>query len=96
MRKDELKYDIILAFSIFHHFLRTKNLYDDFIDFLKKIDAKEMYFLSYLSDTNPRDDMYKTFSPEEFVKLIISESKFQNYELLADSLYQKRVLYKIY
>lgn len=95
LEEKDLKFDIILAFSIFHHFVRTENLYNEFIDFLGRIETKEMYFLSGYPLVKNLSN-FKYLDPEEFAKLIVSNSCLTNYEMLADSLYQNRVLFRIY
>lgn len=43
-RGSELSFDVVLALNIFHHFLRTKETYDELIVLLKRIKAREMFF----------------------------------------------------
>ena len=44
-RKDqELKFDIVLALYIFHHFIKRKNIYENLIALLKRLKIKVLYF----------------------------------------------------
>ncbi len=85
-RKDrDLSFDVILALSVFHNFLERKDLYDDLLGLLKRLKAKEMFFETYIPDSQKSSKYYKDFTPEEFVNLIIEHSCFKKAELIGQS-----------
>ncbi|NHJ20077.1 MAG: methyltransferase domain-containing protein [Candidatus Lokiarchaeota archaeon] len=80
--REKLEFDVILAFNIFHHFLREKELYEKLIDFLNRIKVHTMYFQPH----DPREaimkNAYINFNNEQFVNFIISNSCLNNFELV--------------
>ena len=94
---EKLDYDIVLAFNIFHHFLREKDLYQKLIDFLKKLEVKVMYFQPH----DPREDImrnaYVNFDNEQFVRFIIKNSRLNNFKQISSRTDgRNRPMYKIF
>lgn len=78
----EIKYDIIIATNIFHHFLKTKEKYDKWLKMLSRIDCKIMFFQSHNIKETQMKNAYKNFNPEEFIEKILQNSCLNNYELI--------------
>ena len=89
-----IKYDIVLALSIFHHFLKSEFLYYKFIAMLKSIDTKEMYFEPHLQTESQMQNAFLNPTPNEFIALILNNSCLKNCKLLGISN-NNRPLYKL-
>ena len=91
----QMAFDVVLALNIFHHFLKTEETYHKFVNLLKNLQMGELFFEPHDSDETQMQGAYKNYSPDEFVNLIIQNSKFENGNLIgvADD---GRLLYKLY
>jgi hypothetical protein len=91
----EIVFDLVLALSIFHHFLDREETYLDLVDFLKRLKAKEMILEPYLPEEFKERNVYKSYAPEEFIKFIIqNSSSFKKAELIGKSE-KNRPIYKL-
>ena len=75
------KYDIVLAFSIFHHFLRTKDLYHKMTKFLGELDMKIMFFEPHETG-HGFENAYIDYSEIEFVNYVLENSCLNKYKFL--------------
>lgn len=88
-------YDIIVAFNIFHHFIKTEGLHEKLIGLLKKLEYKEMFVQFHKTHEQQMIGAYKNYNDEEFAKFIISHSKNKtSYECVGNI--GGRKIYKIY
>lgn len=90
-----LEYDIVLAFSIFHHFLRTENNFNLFKKFLNNLRIKQMYFLSYLPEDEKMPYVFTSLKPNEFADFILNNSILNKKQLLNYKSFRDRPLYKL-
>ena len=95
INKDKkLKYDIILALNIFHHFLKRKNTYLNLRKFLKRLEVKEFFFEAH----NPQEfqvlKTYRNFNPDEFINFLLRNSNLTKVKFLA-TVKPGRNLYKL-
>lgn len=74
-------YDIVLALSIFHHFLRSKTLYDKLTKLLGDLDMKVMFFEPHQTGCGFKD-AYIDYSEIEFIHYILENSCLNRYALL--------------
>jgi hypothetical protein len=81
-REGPLKYDIVLALAIFHHFIKEQRTFEKLKFLLHGLDVNEMYFEPHLPDEPEMQGSYLNPSPQEFVDFIISNSCLNNYRLL--------------
>lgn len=93
-RNKELIFDVILALSVFHNFLASKESYLDLIKLLKRLKAKELFFETYVPNSASPSGYYKNLTPEEFVNLIIANSIFKKAEFIGTSE-NGRPIYKL-
>lgn len=68
------EYEIVVAFNIFHHFLKSKSGYDKLVMLLKRLRYKEMFIQFHKSDETQMKDSYANYNEEEFAKFIIENS----------------------
>ena len=93
---EKLDYDIVLALNIFHHFLREKELYNQLIDFLKRLKLKVMYFQPHDPTEGLMRNAYINFENEQFVRFIIKNSCLNEFELInKQSDGRSRPIYRI-
>jgi len=89
------EFDVILAFSIFHHFIKDEKTYKELILFLKNLKGKEMFFEPH----NPKEPQmrkaYRNFVDDEFADFIVKNSSFSKFEKIGTSEHGRN-LYKIY
>jgi hypothetical protein len=75
------QYDVVLALSIFHHFLRSKVLYGKLTKLLGELDMKVMYFEPHeIGRGFP--GAYIDYNETEFVDYILRHSCLSKYQLL--------------
>lgn len=95
-KKDEtLKYDVVLALYIFHHFLKRKKTYEDLVGLLNRIDCKVIFLGTHNPKESQIEGAYINYDPEEFVKFVAKNSSLSNY-LLIKEFDDGRRLYKIF
>ncbi len=85
-----LKYDVVLALSIFHGFIRNKSAYDKMTELLSKLDMEYMYFEPHKGD-EVGDGFYVNYKPEEFVEYIINNSCLNHYKFLGESSRKRKI-----
>ncbi len=88
------EFDIVIALSIFHWFIREQDTFEKFKKMLSKLKMKEMFFQSHSQDHTLMKDAYRNFAPEEFVDFIIENSCLDSFELIGQE--NNRKIYKIY
>ncbi len=90
-----LKFNVVLALNMFHHFLKEKSLYFKFINLLKNLKMNEMFFEPHLPDEPQMQGAYKNYSAEEFVEFIINNSMLNNTKFIGKAT-NGRNIYKLY
>jgi len=82
---EPLKYDVVLALDVFHHFLQEEASFKELKQLLGSLDMNELYFEPHLYDEPQMDGTFVNFSPEEFVDFILENSCLDSYELIGKS-----------
>lgn len=90
-----IHFDVILALNIFHHFLKTKESYYKFIDLMKHIQVRELFFQPHLPNEPQMEHAYKNYNPDEFVDFILDVSKLKTARLIGKDQ-DGRKLYKLH
>jgi hypothetical protein len=90
----EIVFDVVLALSVFHHFLERKDTYLNLIKLLKRFKVKEMFFESHLPSDFKTRKFYQNYAPDQFVNFIIKNSCF-NKAVLIGKAKSGRPLYKL-
>lgn len=91
-----LEFDVVLALSIFHHFIKHKGNYRRLIYLLKNLKMKEMFFMPPNADSEYVAGDYKKFDRDEFVDFILEHSCLTESKVIAENLYRKRRLFKLW
>tara|TARA_Y100001970_G_scaffold241482_1_gene305086 strand:+ start:2980 stop:4143 length:1164 start_codon:yes stop_codon:yes gene_type:complete len=90
------KMDVILALNIFHHFCKTEELHDKFIELLNRINADLMLFQAHRH--NPPGQMegaFRNYNENEFVEFICKHTRLNRWEKLGVAA-DGRPLFKIW
>jgi 2-polyprenyl-3-methyl-5-hydroxy-6-metoxy-1,4-benzoquinol methylase len=75
-------WDVVLAFNIFHHFLKRKSLHDKLVAWLKSLDADVMIFEPHRTGEPQMNGAYANYDERAFVDFILSNSVLQRSELV--------------
>tara|TARA_B100001250_G_C19817496_1_gene799568 strand:- start:2084 stop:3196 length:1113 start_codon:yes stop_codon:yes gene_type:complete len=86
----KMNYDIVLALSIFHGFIRNKSAYDKMTELLSKLEMKYMFFEPHKGDEID-DGFHVNYNPEQFVEYIINNSCLNHYEYLGESTRERKL-----
>lgn len=78
-------YELVIALSIFHHFLVTEDLFNKFEVFLPKLRCNYMLFEPHQS-LHGFQNSYIDFDEDEFCEFICSKSVLNTYERVAESV----------
>jgi len=87
--------DVVLALSVFHHFIKKEKIYKNLVKFLNVLKGKEMFFEPHNPEEPHMKEAYKNFTNDEFADFIIKNSHFSNFEIIGYSEVG-RPLYKIH
>lgn len=79
------KFDVVLALSIFHHFLKQKKYYRQLKDLLKNLETDVMFFQPHLHNDTQMDDAYVNYTETEFIDFIISHTSLNKSQLIYTS-----------
>ncbi len=82
----EKKYDAVVAFNVFHGFLKEKRLYDRFVLFLEKLNCTMLFFQSFpdaeAGAKKGIKEYYMNYSEMEFVNFIKEKGNFSKAVLI--------------
>lgn len=78
----EKKFDVVLALSCFHHFLKTKNSYFQFIDLLKNLKTNELFFEPHKHNETQMREAYANYTETQFVDFVSSHTSLSNSEMI--------------
>lgn len=87
-------YGVVLSLNIFHHFLKTKELYDKLIIFLRELSFEVMFFQPHNPKEGQMKGAYVNFTNEEFVWWIQSATG-KKAQQIGKSKSDNRPIYKI-
>ncbi len=89
------KFDVILALSVFHHFIKKEKAYRKLIQFLGNLKGKELFFEPHNPQDSQMKGAYRNFDNDEFAKFIVQKSSFNKFKIIGKTDYGRQ-LYKIY
>jgi len=75
-------FDVVLALSIFHHFVKTRADFLRLVDLLGSLHMGELFFEPPSRDEFQMDRAYKDFLPEEFVEYIMAQTGLKNADFI--------------
>jgi 2-polyprenyl-3-methyl-5-hydroxy-6-metoxy-1,4-benzoquinol methylase len=89
------QYEIVVAFNIFHHFIKNEQDCNKLVQFLNELDYKEMFVQFHRTDEAQMVNAFRNFNEEEFANFIIKNSKNKTSFKILDTL-DGRTIAKIY
>jgi len=92
--KGPLDFTVVLGLNIFHHFLKTEQLFKKLSDFLGKLNCEVMFFQPHLIDEPQMQKAYKNYGEEEYLRFIKEKVRLSKVTLLGKDD-DGRKLYKI-
>jgi len=93
-KKQQIKFDVILALFIFHHFLKRRNTFFNLVKLLNRIKVKELFFGAHNPKSFQYKKVYKNFTPDQFVNFILENSCLNKAKLIGKTK-TDRYLYKL-
>jgi len=94
-RGKKLKFDVVLAFNIFHHFLKKKDSFRNLIKLLERLEMRELYFQMHDPNEPQMKGAYRNYNPEKFVDFILKHSCLNKSEMIGVTK-DGRSMYKIW
>lgn len=64
------QFEVILCLNVFHHFLKTKESFNQFVDLLHNLRVEEMFFQPHVPSDPQMQHAYRNLSNDEFVLLV--------------------------
>lgn len=81
----DMHFEVVLALNIFHHFLKTEELYHKFVDLLENLQMDELFFEAHLPNERQMEKSYKNYAPDEFAEFVSKVSGLQNSKFIGKS-----------
>ncbi len=76
------QFDVVLALNIFHHFIKTKALYSQFIDFLQRLNTQQLFFEPSLPTETQMKESYLSITERQFVSLVLYYTSLKKCEVI--------------
>lgn len=73
------KFDTVISFNIFHHFIKTKDEYVKLKKMLRKLETKDM-FLQFGPFEEMKKGQYKRFQQDEFAQFVMALVRLNSWE----------------
>jgi len=89
----DVKYDIVLALAIFHHFLKSRAKFEAFEALLARMECDTMIFQSHSETERQMDRAYKNMDQDSFAEFLSKRLKLPNIEVIGQE--KRRKLYKL-
>jgi cyclopropane fatty-acyl-phospholipid synthase-like methyltransferase len=80
-----MSYDVILALSIFHHFLLKEESYHNFLTLLHRMDCKQLFVEAHNHHEAQMRDAYMKLESAELIDLIKRESNLKNSQKIGET-----------
>ncbi len=93
-KNQEITFDVALALNIFHKFIKREDSYLALIDFLNRLNVKELIFGTHNHREFRDKNNFRNFKPFQFVNFIIENSSLNKAELIGKTK-TGRSLYKL-
>ena len=78
----KVKFDVVLALNIFHHFLKGKQTFIQLKQFLRNIDTDEMFFEAHRYYEDQMKDAYMNFTEPEFIDFLLKHTSLTKSEVI--------------
>ena len=75
-----LRFDVVVALNIFHHFLKTESAFEKLVDLLGRLDVDQMFFQSHQRGSPQMAGAYRDMVYEDFVDFILDATSLTSAE----------------
>ena len=89
----DLRYDVVLALNIFHHFLKTQRRYEAFVALLDRLHCDVMFFESHRESEDQMKDAHVNMAPEAFARFIAERTGLTEITVIGED--KKRTVFKL-
>jgi 2-polyprenyl-3-methyl-5-hydroxy-6-metoxy-1,4-benzoquinol methylase len=89
-----LKYDIIFALNIFHHFLKTESGFRELNSLLHRLDTPLLFFQTHFPEEKQMEGAYHNMQQDEFAEFVRQKGRFSHLETIGRD--NKRNIYKLW
>ncbi|UGS38809.1 class I SAM-dependent methyltransferase [Capillimicrobium parvum] len=88
--------NVVLGLNIFHHFLKTQEMYEGMTSMLDRLDADILIFAAHVYERRgpDMDNAYRNYPPDEFAQYVSEHSRLPQIDLLGHS-HDGRPLFKL-
>lgn len=69
-----MKFDVVLALNVFHHFIKDSLQHRKLVDLLSHLRMDAMYFQAHVPTEGQMVNAYRNYEPDEFVRFILANS----------------------
>jgi hypothetical protein len=77
-----MKFDVVLALNIFHHFLKTKKSFSQLKDLLENLEVDELFFEPHRYEDGQMKDAYVNYTEAEFVDFLLRHLSLRKSEAI--------------
>lgn len=78
-----IEFDTVITLNILHHFLRTKERYEQLRSWLQRLNVKRMFFEAHRTDEPHMVGAYANLEADQFVEFILENTSLTNAEFLS-------------
>jgi hypothetical protein len=86
-------YDVVLALSLFHHFIKSREAHEAFLAMLGRLETPLLFFQPHDPVEGQMAGAYRNYAPEEFAELIRARARLDRIERIGEE--RGRAVYKI-
>jgi 2-polyprenyl-3-methyl-5-hydroxy-6-metoxy-1,4-benzoquinol methylase len=79
---NDLKFDIVLALNIFHHFLKTEKHFEQLLVLLEQLDAPLMFFQSHVPTEKQMEGAYRNMDQDDFAEFVRKTARYSRAECI--------------
>ena len=90
-----MKFDVVLALNIFHHFLKRKKHFFNLKIFLKKLKTYELIFEPHQHHEKQMKGAYVNFTETEFIDFLLRHTSLNESKLIHTAKYGRHI-FKLY
>ena len=90
-----MKFDVVLALNIFHHFLKRKKHFFNLKIFLKKLKTYELIFEPHQHHEKQMNGAYVNFTETEFIDFLLRHTSLNESKLIHTAKYGRHI-FKLY
>ncbi len=80
--RSRIRFNVVLALNIFHHFLKHEETYYKLVDFLGNLNVELMVCETHLPHERQMAAAYKNYGSEEYIDFILRHSKLNHSKLI--------------